>query len=193
MVFKKPLIDELSKERLFEEIYRKHFKKVLYFAFRYLDDYGKAENIAQDVFLTLWGQIEDVNDNGEVLPLLFVLTKFRCLNWLRREKHHQQYVKSRLTDLDISITALMDDGLTNLYNSEFDKHLKKAIEIMPDKVRDTFIYSRFKNLKNKEIAELQNISEKTVEYRISCSFKVLRNYFKNYLEAFVGILYVLWN
>lgn len=193
MVFKKTLIEELSKERLFEDIYRKHFKKVLFFAYRYLNDREKAENITQDVFLSLWDQIEDINDNGEVLPFLFVLTKFRCLNWLRREKYHMQFVKNRMTDFDISITALSDDSLNYLYNSEFDRLLKKAIELMPEKVRETFIFSRFKNLKNKEIAILQNISEKTVEYRISCSFKVLRKFFRNYLNVLVLILYIFWN
>jgi len=182
MVFGSSRTKESTKEELFEEIYRKHFKKVVYFAYRYLNEYEKAENIAQDVFLTFWGQIDSLNESKDVLPFLFTMTKFRCLNLLRREKIHTQYMKNTITDQDIRITALSDGSLTNLYNSEFDKLLKEAVEIMPDKVRETFIFSRYKNLKNKEIALLQNISEKTVEYRISCSFKILRKVFKNYFK-----------
>ncbi len=45
-------------ERLFEEIYKNHFNKVRFFAYSYLNDNEKAENIAQDVFLALWGDME---------------------------------------------------------------------------------------------------------------------------------------
>jgi len=181
MVLKESRVKQITNEILFEEIYRKHFKKVLFFAYRYLNNNEKAENIAQDVFLALWGQMENLEKDGEVLPFLFVLTKYRCLNWLRKEKHHEKYKKNIITDNDISITALSDESSTNLYYKEIEYLVQTAIEKMPDKIKDTFILSRYKNLKNKEIAHLQKISEKTVEYRMSYAFKILRKFLKDYV------------
>lgn len=182
MVLKLGRAEQLPNAKLFEEIYRRHFKKVVFFAFRYLNDQEKAQNIAQDVFVALWGQMEIIDKEGEVLPYLFILTKYRCLNWLRREKQHEKFKSNILTDNDISITALADESSISLYNTEIEVLVNEALKKMPDKVKDTFVLSRFKNLKNKEIATLQNISVKTVEYRISFAFRVLRKILRDYVN-----------
>lgn len=178
---------DLTKEKLFEEIYANHFRKVVFYAYNYLKDNEKAANIAQDVFLTLWEQMDNLDESGEVLPYLFVLTKYRCLNWLRKEKHHEKYTQERKTVTDISITALKEESSVNLYNKEVTELLGKAMDKMPDKVRNTFVSSRFRDLKNREIAEKENISEKTVEYRISCAYKILRKMLKDYTLVFIFI------
>lgn len=177
--------DNLTKEKLFEEIYANHFRKVMFYTYNYLKDNEKAENITQDVFLTLWEQMDNLDDSGEVLPYLFVLAKYRCLNWLRKEKNHEKYAQERKTVTDISITALKEESSVNLYSKEVTQLVGKALDKMPDKVRDTFVFSRFKELKNREIAEKQNISEKTVEYRISCAYKILRKMLKDYTLVFI--------
>ncbi len=182
MVLKPGRAEQLPNAKLFEEIYRRHFKKVVFFAFRYLNDQEKANNIAQDVFLALWGQMDILDTNGDVLPYLFIMTKYRCLNWLRKEKRQEKFRNNILTDYDISITALTDESSTSLYQTEIEVLVKVALKKMPDKVKDTFVLSRFKNLKNKEIATLQNISVKTVEYRISFAFRVLRKILRDYVN-----------
>ncbi len=182
MVLKLGRAEQLPNAKLFEDIYRRHFKKVVYFAFRYLNDQEKANNIAQDVFLALWGQMDILDQKGDVLPYLFIMTKYRCLNWLRKEKQHEKFKSNTLTDYDISITALTDESSTSLYQTEIEVLVNEALKKMPDKVKETFVLSRFKNLKNKEIATLQSISVKTVEYRISFAFRVLRKILKDYVS-----------
>lgn len=183
--------DNFKRKKLFEEVYACHFKKVHFYAYNYLKDNEKAENIAQDVFLTLWEQMDVLNGDGEILPYLFVLTKYRCLNWLRREKHHSKYAQERINCADISITALKDESSTLLYSKEVTGLISKALSQMPDKVRETFVFSRFKDFKNREIAQKQNISEKTVEYRISYAYKILRKNLKDYAFLFAFILTLL--
>lgn len=182
MVLKLGRAEQLPNAKLFEDIYRRHFKKVVYFAFRYLNDQEKAHNIAQDVFLALWGQMDILDQKGDVLPYLFIMTKYRCLNWLRKEKQHEKFKNNTLTDYDISITALTDESSTSLYQTEIEVLVNEALKKMPDKVKETFVLSRFKNLKNKDIATLQSISVKTVEYRISFAFRVLRKILKDYVS-----------
>ena len=45
---------------------------------------------------------------------------------------------------------------------------------MPPKTKDAFILSRFKHKTYSEIAQIQNVSEKNIEYRISEALKILR-------------------
>jgi RNA polymerase sigma-70 factor, ECF subfamily len=179
--------DSLKYKKVFEEVYARHFRKVQFYAYNYLKDSEKAENIAQDVFLALWEQMDTLNEDGEVLPYLFVLTKYRCLNWLRREKYQNRYMEEKLNSASISITALQDESSTTLYSKEVTGLVSKALTQMPEKVRETFVFSKFKDLKNREIAQKQNISEKTVEYRMSYAYKILRKNLKDYVFLFIFI------
>lgn len=184
--------DSLKYKKVFEQVYARHFRKVQFYAYNYLKDSEKAENIAQDVFMTLWEQMDTVNEDGEVLPYLFVLTKYRCLNWLRREKHQSKYVAEKISSEDISIAALSDSSSTSLYSKEVTELISRALTQMPEKVRETFVFSKVKDLKNKEIAQKQNISEKTVEYRMSYAYKILRKTLKDYIFLFIFISALLW-
>ena len=89
---------------------------------------------------------------------------------------------------DISIMALSNSSLGNLYSKEVEKLYASAVELMPPKVRETFLFSRKQLLKNREVAQMQNISEKTVEYRISCAYKILRKVMGDYFLLIVLML-----
>ena len=45
---------------------------------------------------------------------------------------------------------------------------------MPEKTREVFMLSRYDGLKNQQIAETKNISQKTVEYHISKALQILK-------------------
>ena len=50
----------------------------------------------------------------------------------------------------------------------------EAIAILPEKCREVFVLSKIEGLKNREIAEKLNISEKTVERHMSIALSKLR-------------------
>ena len=64
---------------------------------------------------------------------------------------------------------------------ELNINLQKAIYDLPDYLRSTFERSRLEGKKYTEIAEIQHISVKTVEYRISQALKILKTRLSEYL------------
>ena len=54
-------------------------------------------------------------------------------------------------------------------------------EKLPDKCRTIFILSRIENRSNPEIAEILNLSTRTVENQIYRALKILKKNLKNYL------------
>jgi len=58
---------------------------------------------------------------------------------------------------------------------ELSTQINAAIENLPEKSRNIFILSRFQGLKYHEIAEVCQISIKTVENRMSQALKLLRD------------------
>ena len=55
-----------------------------------------------------------------------------------------------------------------------EQAIQEAIAILPEKCREVFVLSKIEGLKNREIAEKLNISEKTVERHMSIALSKLR-------------------
>lgn len=181
----------------YEEFYVNNLRKVEFYAYNYLANHEMAKSVAHDSFLTLWEHREDVDFTKEVLPYLFSITRNKCLNLLRRVKTRNIYCD----DLSYRENILNQDAIfhptsLSLYEKEITKIIGNCIEIMPDKVKETFLNSKVKGLKNKEIAVKMNISESTVEYRLSYAYKILRKYLKDYLPFLlwfllpIGLVYI---
>ena len=66
--------------------------------------------------------------------------------------------------------------------------LNTALEKIPETYRDAFQMNRFEGLKYKEIAERLQVSERTVEVRISKAISMLRTYLKEYLLIVLAII-----
>lgn len=71
--------------------------------------------------------------------------------------------------------------------SDLRNHINSLIELMPPRRQEIFRLSREKQLSYKEIAELLDISEKTVEHHIADALKFLKRNMELYL-IFCNIL-----
>ena len=174
-------------EEAFEVIFRQYFHKVVYYSYNYVRDMEKARNIAQDVFYQLWKHKDDVNFNDTTpLPFLLVIAKRLSLNLLRKENCNTaffSYQKKKYLLRQFDMDALMDSSATSLYTGEVQKLFKEGLDKMPQSVRETFLLSRNNNMKYREIADLLNISPKTVENRMSVALSVLRGVFGEYFPS----------
>jgi len=175
---------EHTKRLVFTDIYIKNYRKVKYFAYAYMKDIQAAESIAHDVFLTLWKKWEQIDINDNIVSYLMVSAKNASLNYIRREKKMLDFkgYSQKFTKETINHAALADESSTILYSKEITEILHQALAQMPPKTKSTFILSRFKGMKYHEIAKLESVSIKTVEFRISSALKLLRKYLKNYFE-----------
>ena len=171
-------------EEAFEVIFRQYFHKVVYYSYNYVRDMEKARNIAQDVFYQLWKHKDDVNFHDTTpIPFLLVIAKRLSLNLLRKENCNTEYFtyqKKRYTLRQFDMDALMDSSATSLYTGEVQRLFREGLDRMPESVRETFLLSRTQNLKYREIAEVLNISQKTVENRMTAALSILRGVFGEY-------------
>ncbi|MEO6606822.1 MAG: RNA polymerase sigma factor [Aeromicrobium sp.] len=86
----------------FGQLYDRHVRPVYWQAYGVVRDVNEAEDITQDVFITMWNKIRTINLVDEsALPWLLVTARFTALNARRRS------LKARHGDLD---TDLRDDG-----------------------------------------------------------------------------------
>ena len=86
-------------------------------------------------------------------------------------------------ELDLRISTLKACEPEQIFNTEIQHIVHKALEQMPQQSRTIFMLSRYQNLPNKQIAEQLNISLKTVEAHITKALRILRLELKDYLAS----------
>lgn len=174
---------------LFEEVYSSGLHRVEFYAHSFLGDMEEARSVAQEAFTKLWERRTEVDFSEDVLPFVMIIARNSCLNILRRRK-----IKGKYDDFAayrqsmFNLEVLEQASSVNIYEKEVQGLVKRALEAMPQKVKETFLLSRDKNYKNREIAELQGIGISTVEFRLASAVRIFRRYLKDYLHFLLWFL-----
>lgn len=175
---------------LFKDLFHDFYPQLLSFAFKYVHNKYASEDIVQDVFLSIWNRKEFINFDEPMKPLLYKVTYNKTINYLNSNE-----VKCRI-DNNESIDEQLNREITN-YNQhdmlmlkETTHEINRIIEMLSPQCKKVFLLSRKNNLKNKEIAELLNISEKTVEKHITKALTEIRTHLidMGLMSTFIGII-----
>ncbi|WP_430817749.1 RNA polymerase sigma-70 factor [Carboxylicivirga sp. RSCT41] len=170
-------------EEAFERVYKTFFNSLYFFAIQYVDKKAEAENLVQETFLSLWLKKESIEgqSSGSVRSWLYTTLKNKCLNHLEKESNKHQYNIYERQKQKVNIDILEQMQISDVTFTEIEKLLYEALEEMPEQCRRVFELSRFKGMKNKEIAHELDISLKAVEANMTRALKALRIHLKDYL------------
>jgi RNA polymerase sigma-70 factor (ECF subfamily) len=164
-------------EVAFEKLFRLFYQPLCSYAHSFISDMDVAEEIVQDILVKLWQKRETLNLEHAIRPYLYRSVQNRCLNHFRHEsikKEHQRY----------SI-AVQDDAYeatsSRVTLKELQEKLNEGIAILPPACREVFRLSRNEGLSYKEIADVLQISAKTVENQIGKALKILRIHLSDFL------------
>ena len=166
----------------FEFLFKRFYPRLLGYAIRFVRDEEIAEDILQECFMTFWER-RHLLSAVSLSSLLFLMVRNACLNYLK----HSALVRH----LSIDYLETLD-GEEKLYSADLllsaDEHIlyedlkaqiDKSLSLLSPRSREIFLLSRFKGLKNREIAEMLGISTTAVEKHISKSLKVISDYLKD--------------
>lgn len=167
-----------SNERVFKSIVETYWTRLHKFAKIYVVDSEIAKEIVQDTFLILWKQRKELDDDTCLINYLMVICKNKCLSYLRG----LQLETIDIDDLNESavyqrsnIYVLEDESLEILITKELTKAIDTSLSKLSPRTKEIFLMSRREGLKNREIAERQNITLKTVEFHINKALIQLRH------------------
>lgn len=139
----------------------------------FVKQYEVAEEIVSDVFMWLWQQRARQGSIRHIRLYLYQAVKHRSLNYLRS-------ASGRMAHEDIAsfegaqipgIRFATDDPEQMLLNNELRRHMENAIESLPARCRLIFRLVKDDGLRYKEVAELLQISVKTVETQMGIAFR----------------------
>lgn len=172
----------------FEQIYKQYYPKMFAFAKNYIPANEDAENIVQDVFLSLWERKQEIVISYTLVTYLFTLVKNRCLNFLRHKLIEEEFNSQMKEELRFKLYALESMDYSYQSEKELQEVIRRALDSLPERCREVFIKSRIEGLKYKEISEELGISVNTVENQMVTALKKLRVELKDYLPLLLFLV-----
>lgn len=152
----------------FKQIYHRYWDKLLYLAGKKLQDVQEAENVVQDIFLSMWDRRAELDVRSTLEGYLVVSVKYRVLNVLATQQRLKQYQEvTRGNNLENTTT----ESFAGI--KEIQSLLALLTDKLPEKCRLAYKL-RNEGFSHREIAGHMEISEKTVENHIGRALKELR-------------------
>jgi len=173
---------KLGDERSFELFFRMYHVRLCAFANKFLNDPEEAKEIVQDAFAKIWEGRKDINPEDSLKSYIFKITQNLCLNALKRDK-----VKSKFVEIYkfVYIEQHEFSAQDSLMTKELEESIADAILKLPTECRKVFELSRIGGHKYKEIADICNISVKTVEAQMSKALRLLRVELNEYVSLLI--------
>ncbi|WP_091152360.1 RNA polymerase sigma-70 factor [Mucilaginibacter pineti] len=172
----------------FKELYNRYWTVLLDTAYKRLDSTEAAEEVVQDLFVSLFIKRESLKITYSLDGYLKNALKYKIFDIFRSQYIHNKYVDNVLNQNGVlSLTPEHE-----MQVKELALKIDRATQKMPEKCREVFLMSRMENLSNKSIASKLSISVSTVEKHISKAMHILEKDFKEYhLEIALVFFYLL--
>ncbi|MBN2104626.1 RNA polymerase sigma-70 factor [bacterium] len=159
----------------FERLFRTYSRGLIHFCLRYVNDLHIAENCVQEVFIHIWEHRSKLDPKQNIKSYLFTAVRNRALKEIRRETVRRNYQPHIILEPII-------DPYQKMHAKELESAIAEAIAGLPEKCRQVFEMNRFEELTYREIAEILNISIKTVETQMGRALKQLRQALASFLK-----------
>lgn len=166
----------------FEKVFIAYFKNVRFFIFSFIKSESDSEELAQDVFLKVWENRNEIDAEKSFNSYLYTITRNVVFNYLK----HKLVEKSYNEFIYFSRSEFADDPEKILYAREIELLIEMAIGQMPERRREIYCLSRHKGLSNEEIAQKLGISKKTVENQLSLAMSELKK-----VILFFSLLFII--
>jgi RNA polymerase sigma-70 factor (ECF subfamily) len=158
----------------FDVLFHQHCRKVFHQATRLLGNAAEAEEVVQEVFLTVYEKIQTFRGEAAFTTWLFRLTANAALSRLRRRKRNkevamEEYLPQFQADGHHLIRPVVDWSANleaRLADAQLQQLLRQAIELLQPMDKAVLILSDFEDLSNKEIGEALGLTVLAVKARL---------------------------
>jgi len=163
-------------QKAFEDLYRLFFTRLFNFAMLYVHKKEVAEEIVNDIMIKVWNKKNELPAIQNLETYLFVAVRNHSLNYLSQYSPYHIAVEA-----DGSQGQLIDlnDPSKELEWKEIYFRLNQAIDELPDQCRTVFKLIKEEGFRYKQVAEILNISPRTVETQLFRAIKKLDKVIEN--------------
>ncbi len=143
-------------------------KPLLRFAYGILKSNDDAEEVVSDVFIALWQKRQTLTSIESPLLYIYTAVKNRALNVLAKQKRQEAADASQWL---VPLNSVSFNPEQLMISQETVIRIRKAIDELPARCRLIFLLIKEDGLRYREVAELLNISIKTVEAQMAIAMR----------------------
>lgn len=166
-------------QKAFEDLYRLFFTRLFNFAMLYVHRKEVAEEIVNDIMIRVWHKKGELSQVQNLETYLFVAVRNHSLNYLSRYSPYHIAVDAEGTQGQL---VDLHDPSKELEWKEIYFRLNQAIDELPDQCRTVFKLIKEEGFRYKQVAEILNISPRTVETQLFRAIKALDKTLQDYLK-----------
>ncbi|NOW94682.1 RNA polymerase sigma-70 factor [Mucilaginibacter sp. SG564] len=168
----KELLEKIARDSdlvAFQKIYFLYYERLLKLACSFVKLTEVAEEIVDDVFVKAWANRAKLSEVNNLTVYLYVAVKNQSLNY--NQANRIVYVDIESVGFELKdINASVEDVLIT---AELAKVINEAIHRLPEQCKLVFKLVKEDHLKYRNVAEILNISSKTVEYHMGNALKAI--------------------
>lgn len=158
--------------------------KLCVYVYSLTKDNDLAEDIVQNVFMAIWNKKHKLKEEFVMKSYLYKSVYNEFIDQYRKEKSVLPLEKKHFDALSSIVEDEDENSLEKLI-----KLVKKEIENLPPKCKQTFLLSKQDGLTNVEIAEFLNVSIKSVEAHMTKAFSILRKTVGDKMNSVIFLLF----
>lgn len=154
-------------------LYAATVESQLYFATTFFKDASLAEDVVQEVYISLYRNLHRLENGTLFVAYLRRICYNTCVDFRKKQIRTQQ-------ELDENLLMHLPDN--NIHSSPHDRYaaveqtneLYRALSKLPDSQRAAFLMRYYNQMKIHQIAHAMNLSESTVKRYLKQATKQLR-------------------
>lgn len=166
----------------FEMVFRDYYKPLVRYGTTFLKDSDEAEDVVQQVFVSMWEKRSQQDIHTSVRALLYKAVHNACLNRIKHRKVRMVYAE------ELKATQEQASQVDLVQANELDEKIQLAVANMPEQCAKIFKMSRFEQLRYQEIADQLGLSIKTIENQMGKALRIIREELKDYLPLLILFL-----
>ncbi len=156
-------------ERLFKSLFDQYWKRLYGFCMHHIPDTDDAQEIIQQVFLSLWERRDRLDIDVNIGHYLFSAVRRRIARYYR----DRAFARERLSYANDFCEETNNTEETILFN-DIQRYIDSLVHRLPCRCQQVYTLSRNSGLTIPEIARQLGISEKTAEAHLTKALKILK-------------------
>ncbi|WP_423128713.1 sigma-70 family RNA polymerase sigma factor [Gaoshiqia sp. Z1-71] len=153
-----------TSDKAYDHFFTENYQRALLFCVRIVNDHIAAEDIVQEVFITLWEKRDSFTFDEKLLHYVRRAVRNKSLNYLR---DHSKFV-------ELDNYQFPDDEYYDTEHDELLIRLSAQIQQLPPQCLKTFQLVALKGCTYAQAAEQLKISKNTVKSQMGKAFSLLR-------------------
>jgi RNA polymerase sigma-70 factor, ECF subfamily len=173
-----------SDRKAFDDLFRIFYPRLVHFSMRYVRQKPAACDVVQDAFVALWQKRSTIDPNQALKSYMYTTVRNRSLNWLQNQANRNESM-----DANPALRLVSEKPAHADPDSEADEAstlselFKNWICDLPERQQEAFELSRFDGMSHDEIAEIMNVSPKTVNNHIVAALSMLRSRYEHHRQT----------